>query len=99
MVIHGCNSVVKLKPNIILKSIFKGGKKENLRLIASLKSIYTEKGCGRDTYDPSSLYRKCGVNKILELLPSTSNIPTNAYTKYLPSKTSSKGNLIFLWII
>ena len=92
MVLHGCNSVTRIKADVNLDNIFQEKLRENLFIVASLKPVHSEKACGRDTYNPTSMYKMCGVDKVMELLPASPASPS-AYIKYLISVTSPKGKL------
>ncbi|XP_057305122.1 calsyntenin-2-like isoform X2 [Hydractinia symbiolongicarpus] len=92
-----CRSLVHLKPKIDLTTLFRSSdRKEKLTIKTSFSTLYTEKGCGRDTHDAITLYRNCGIDRIIQLLPIYS-LSQEVYVKHIPSELTERGGIDYVF--
>ena len=92
ILVNGCNSAVRLRPQINANELFSGNKDSiiRLRLSASFTQTYTDKGCSRNTYDTVELYQSCGVEKPVQLLPLLISKP-DVFIQNVEREVTSKG--------
>ena len=92
ILVNGCNSAVRLRPQINANELFSGNKDSiiRLRLSASFTQTYTDKGCSRNTYDTVELYQSCGVEKPVQLLPLLISKP-DIFIQNVEREVTSKG--------
>ena len=63
--------MVRVTPNLRLNMCGESRQYANFSAKVAMTTVHILKGCDRETYEASGVFKMCNVNKTLDLLPSS----------------------------
>lgn len=69
--LNGCDGMVHITPTIRLNMCGESRQYANFSARVELETAHVLKGCDRDTYEASGVFKMCNVNKTMDLLPAS----------------------------
>ena len=66
-----CDGMIRVMPNIRLNMCGESRQYANFSAKIAMETDHILKGCDRETYEASGVFKMCNVNKTLDLLPSS----------------------------
>lgn len=70
VVLKDCDGMVRVTPDIRLNMCGESRQYANFTAQVVMQTKHILKGCDRETYEASGVFRLCNVNKTMDLLPS-----------------------------
>ena len=70
-VLKNCDGMVRVTPSLRLNTCGESRQYANFSAEVTMTTAHVLKGCDRETYDASGVFKMCNVNKTLDLLPSS----------------------------
>lgn len=68
--LKNCDGLLKLTPQIRLNRCGESRQYANYTARVSMQTLHILKGCDRETYEASGVFKMCKVNKTIDLLPA-----------------------------
>lgn len=68
--LRDCDGMVRITPTIRLNMCGESRQYANFTTRIDMETTHILKGCDRETYEASGVFKMCNVNKTLDLLPS-----------------------------
>ncbi|XP_028393758.1 calsyntenin-1-like [Dendronephthya gigantea] len=68
--LNGCDGMVRITPNIRLNMCGESRQYANFSARVELETAHVLKGCDRETYEASGIFKMCNVNRTMDLLPA-----------------------------
>ena len=68
--LKGCDGLLHVAPQIRLNGCGESRLYANFTASVTMETAHVLKGCDRETYEASGVFKLCNVNKTIDLLPS-----------------------------